>query len=160
MCASIPRIRSILKASLANTNSSKHIQAYYMTSAVRPRGEVRITNRHTPIATAIERIVQVVADIELTYEMELHRQNTHLSRTIDLSREAFSKISPYIIYKANELVVREWNAAKRWFGKGQGMKKPLSSESCELACDLPKQYSLPCKCWLLFCIPRGPMRWR
>jgi hypothetical protein len=43
---------------------------------------------------------------------KLHRQNKHLLRIIDLSRDAFSKISPYITYEAIELVIRKWIAAK------------------------------------------------
>ena len=33
----------------------------------------KITNRHTPIATAIERIAEEVDEIVLTYELELNR---------------------------------------------------------------------------------------
>ena len=107
----------------------------------------KVTNRYTPIATAIERIIQVVADMELTCEKELHRQNKHLPRIIDLSRDAFSKISPHITHEAIEMVICEWNAAKRWLRKVEEEEEEAPEvESCGLACDLPKQYSLPCKC--------------
>ena len=73
-----------------------------------------------------------------------------------MSREAFSKISPYITYEAMDLVLREWNAAKRWFEDVENEKvEAPEAEACEQACDLPNQYSLPCKCWLFFCIPEG-----
>ena len=67
----------------------------------------KITNRYTPIATAIERIAEEVDKIVLTYELELNRQKKYLPRSIDMSREAFSKISLYITHEAIDLVLRE-----------------------------------------------------
>jgi hypothetical protein len=73
---------------------------------------------------------------------------------IDLSRDLFSKVSPYITHEAIELVIRKWNAAKQWFSKVEEEEEEAPEvESCELVCDSPKQYSLPCKCWLFSCIP-------
>ena len=92
----------------------------------------KITNRYIPIATAIERIAEEVDKIVLTYELELNRQKKHLPRSIDISREAFSKISLYITYEAMDLVLREWNAAKRWFEDVENEKvEAPEAEACE-----------------------------
>lgn len=115
-----------------------------------------VCNRHTPIGQSIEKITEQIEELVVSHQYEIDRQKRNLPRSIDSSREAFAKISPYITHEAVEMVLREWNIAKRWYEDFlDGKKEAPEGACCKKECDLPLQYGLPCGCWLFGCILPG-----
>ena len=109
----------------------------------------RVTNRHTQIGTSVQKIAEEVEDLVLTYTSQLNDQKRGLPSSIDGSREAFSEISRYITHQAIDLLIVQWNAAKTWFFDAEDDLIDAPPEGrCSYACDLPRQFGLPCKCWL------------
>ena len=115
-----------------------------------------VCNRHTPIGQSVEKITENIDELVRSHEYEINRQKTNLPRSIDMSRDAFKKISPFITHEAVELVLREWNFAKRWYEDVfEGKEEAPEAACCKKGCTQPSQYSLPCACWMYECLPRN-----
>ena len=51
----------------------------------------------------------------MSHQQEMDGQKRNLPGSIDQSRVVFAKIAPHITHKAIEMVLRQWNIAKRWY---------------------------------------------
>ena len=71
-----------------------------------------VVNRHTPIGQSVEKITENIDELVRSHEHAINQQKKNLPRLIDMSREAFRKISLFITHEAVELILREWNLAK------------------------------------------------
>ncbi len=114
----------------------------------------RITNRHTSIHQSVQRICREVRRITLAHETEINDQRRNLPLLVN--RSIFGGLITLITHQAIEMLLREWNIASKWAldsaDDDADEVDPEPEQGCQLLCQLPLRYGLPCKCWLYQCI--------
>lgn len=119
-----------------------------------------ITNWHTPIEDLIKMICDEVKHVQEECEMQINFQRSCLPWMMD--RKAFVKIGFFVMHQCINIVMRQFNAAKKWVERVDNQefdnqtldieKIAPPNDTCVLDCGLPIRFGLLCRCWLYQCV--------
>ena len=112
-----------------------------------------ITNRHTPISVAFDKICIYIEMLQRELEAEANAQRIHLPQIMD--RDMFAVVGSLVTHETILLISFELNEAKRWVENVTDVissPDPPPGEGCIFDCEAPIRYGLPCKCWLFPCV--------
>lgn len=93
----------------------------------------------------------------LDYENCINSQRLSTSRLMD--RVILVDIGSKITHEAIKMLMKEWNEAEMWAHRiSENEDTPPQDprrHGCQLSCDSPPRFQLPCKCWLYTCRQHG-----
>lgn len=106
-----------------------------------------VTNRHTPISVAFDKICTYIEMLQRELEAEANAQRSHLLQIMD--RNIFAVVGPLVTHETILLISVELNKAKRWVKEvtdDLSSQDPPLAEGGILDYEALIQYRLLCKC--------------
>ena len=105
-------------------------------------------NRHTTMRQLISRLKENVERQEFDYIRRINRQKTTTPVLMDLQAVTWKEIGFKITHEAIDLLIEEWARMLKWLEEDDFEDPEGDKDKCLLRCSLPRQFGLPCKCFL------------
>jgi hypothetical protein len=119
-------------------NTTQRNEGYHRTTK-------RSLSRNLPLYKAVEVIVKDLEALMTRYLNNVNRDRRKTSTLLD--KTAFGDVGELLSSYALDLTMQEWREAKKL--ASDSIFVDTAAHGCELACELPCRYALPCRHWML-----------